>query len=163
MKITLSSILVDDQAKAVAFYTDVLGFEKKVDIPLGEHRWLTAVSAAEPDGVQLVLEPDEHPAAKPFKAALVEDGIPFASFAVDDVEREAEGRGWRVCCAMRHKLAMPCHGPRCRARCPRVLVRSSTGMSDREPVPRDRSPQPGHADRPGAQDMTAEPGVDAER
>ena len=66
MKITLTSILVDDQAKALAFYTDVLGFEKKTDIPLGEHRWLTVVSPAAPDGVQLVLEPDEHPAAKQF-------------------------------------------------------------------------------------------------
>ncbi|HEU5267527.1 MAG TPA: VOC family protein [Jatrophihabitans sp.] len=90
MKITLSSILVDDQAKALAFYTDVLGFEKKNDVPLGEHRWLTVVSPEAPDGVELVLEPDTHPAAKPFKAALVEDGIPFTSFAVEDIHREHE-------------------------------------------------------------------------
>jgi catechol 2,3-dioxygenase-like lactoylglutathione lyase family enzyme len=90
MKITLTSVLVDDQAKALAFYTDVLGFRKKTDVPLGEHRWLTVVSPDAPDGVELVLEPDEHPAAKPFKAALVEDGIPFTSFAVDDVDREYE-------------------------------------------------------------------------
>jgi catechol 2,3-dioxygenase-like lactoylglutathione lyase family enzyme len=90
MKITLTSILVDDQAKALSFYTDVLGFEKKNDVPLGEHRWLTVVSPDAPDGVELVLEPDEHPAAKPFKAALVADGIPFTSFAVDDVQREYE-------------------------------------------------------------------------
>ncbi len=90
MRITLSSVLVDDQAKALAFYTDVLGFEKKTDIPLGEHRWLTVVSPEAPDGVELLLEPDEHPAAKPFKAALVEDGIPFTSFAVEDVHREHE-------------------------------------------------------------------------
>ena len=90
MRITLSSVLVDDQAKALAFYTAVLGFEKKHDIPLGEHRWLTVVSPEAPDGVELVLEPDEHPAAKPFKAALVEDGIPFTSFAVEDVHREHE-------------------------------------------------------------------------
>ncbi len=90
MRITLSSVLVDDQAKALAFNTDVLGFEKKTDIPLGEHRWLTVVSPEAPDGVELLLEPDEHPAAKPFKAALVEDGIPFTSFAVEDVHREHE-------------------------------------------------------------------------
>jgi catechol 2,3-dioxygenase-like lactoylglutathione lyase family enzyme len=90
MKITLTSVLVDDQDKALAFYTDVLGFRKKTDIPLGEHRWLTVVSPDAPDGVELVLEPDEHPAAKPFKAALVEDGIPFTSFGVDDVQREYE-------------------------------------------------------------------------
>jgi catechol 2,3-dioxygenase-like lactoylglutathione lyase family enzyme len=90
MKITLTSVLVDDQAKALAFYTDVLGFRKKTDVPLGEHRWLTVVSPEAPDGVELLLEPDEHPAAKPFKAALVEDGIPFTSFAVEDVGREYE-------------------------------------------------------------------------
>lgn len=90
MKITMTSVLVDDQAKALAFYTDVLGFVKKNDVPLGEHRWLTVVSPDAPDGVELVLEPDEHPAVKPFKAALVEDGIPFTSFAVEDVAREYE-------------------------------------------------------------------------
>lgn len=90
MKIALTSVLVDDQAKALAFYTDVLGFVKKNDVPLGEHRWLTVVSVADADGLELVLEPDEHPAAKPFKAALVEDGIPFTSFAVDDVHAEYE-------------------------------------------------------------------------
>lgn len=88
MKITLTSVLVDDQAKALAFYTDVLGFQKKADVPLGEHRWLTVVSPDAPDGVELVLEPDRHPAAGPFKAALAGDGIPFTSFAVDDIERE---------------------------------------------------------------------------
>src|SRR4051794_23679704 len=85
MQITVTSIFVDDQAKALAFYTDVLGFQEKHDIPMGEHRWLTVVSPEAPDGVELVLEPDEHPAAKPFKEALVADGIPFTSFAVDDV------------------------------------------------------------------------------
>ncbi|CAL8968552.1 hypothetical protein CELL_00286 [Cellulomonas sp. T2.31MG-18] len=84
-RITLTSVLVDDQAKALAFYTDVLGFVVKNDVPLGEHRWLTVVGAGEPDGVELLLEPDEHPAARVFKEALVADGIPFASFAVDDV------------------------------------------------------------------------------
>jgi catechol 2,3-dioxygenase-like lactoylglutathione lyase family enzyme len=90
MRIKLTSVLVDDQEKALDFYTRVLGFQKKMEVPLGEHRWLTVVSPDDPDGTQLVLEPDAHPAAKPFKAALVSDGIPFASFAVDDVEREFE-------------------------------------------------------------------------
>ncbi len=90
MKIALTSVLVDDQTKALAFYTDVLGFQPKTDIPLGEHRWLTVVSPDAPDGTELVLEPDEHPAVKPFKTALVEDGIPFTSFAVEDVQREYE-------------------------------------------------------------------------
>jgi catechol 2,3-dioxygenase-like lactoylglutathione lyase family enzyme len=88
MKIIVTSVLVDDQDTALAFYTDILGFRKKTEIPLGEHRWLTVVSPDAPDGVELVLEPDAHPAAKPFKAALVEDGIPFTAFGVDDVQRE---------------------------------------------------------------------------
>jgi catechol 2,3-dioxygenase-like lactoylglutathione lyase family enzyme len=90
MRINLASIHVDDQAKALAFYTDVLGFVKKNDVPLGEHRWLTVVSPAEPDGVELVLEPSDHPAVGPYKDALVADGIPFTSFAVDDVQKEYE-------------------------------------------------------------------------
>ena len=88
MKIGLTSVLVDDQAKALDFYTRVLGFVKKEDVPVGEHRWLTVVSTEDPDGVELLLEPDEHPAAKPFKAALVDDGIPFTAFYVDDVVAE---------------------------------------------------------------------------
>jgi catechol 2,3-dioxygenase-like lactoylglutathione lyase family enzyme len=90
MKINLASVLVDDQEKALRFYTDVLGFVKKTDLPLGEHRWLTVVSPEQPDGVELVLEPDGHPAARPFKDALVGDGIPFTSFAVDDTKAEFE-------------------------------------------------------------------------
>ena len=91
MRINVTSILVDDQARALAFYTDVLGFVKKTDIPLGGGaRWLTVVSPENPDGVELVLEPDAHPAARPFKEALVADGIPFTSFAVDDVHAEHE-------------------------------------------------------------------------
>ena len=88
MRINLASVLVDDQEKALRFYTEVLGFVKKTEVPLGEHRWLTVVSPEAADGVELVLEPDEHPAAKPFKAALVADGIPYTSFAVDDVHAE---------------------------------------------------------------------------
>jgi catechol 2,3-dioxygenase-like lactoylglutathione lyase family enzyme len=90
VKITLTSVLVDDQDKALRFYTETLGFVKKTEVPLGEHRWLTVVSPDDPDGVELVLEPDEHPAVKPFKQALVEDGIPFTSFSVPDVHAEAE-------------------------------------------------------------------------
>lgn len=88
MRINLASVLVDDQEKALRFYTVKLGFEKKNDIPLGEARWLTVVSPQDRDGVELVLEPDGHPAARPFKEALVADGIPFTSFAVDDVRAE---------------------------------------------------------------------------
>ncbi len=90
MRINLTSVLVDDQSKALRFYTDVLGFTKKADVPMGEHSWLTVVSPEDPDGVELVLEPSDHPAVSPFKAALVHDGIPFTSFAVDDVAREHE-------------------------------------------------------------------------
>lgn len=91
MRINLASVMVDDQDKALRFYTDVLGFIKKTEIPLGGGaRWLTVVSPDAPDGVELVLEPDAHPAARPFKEALVADGIPFTSFAVEDVAAEFE-------------------------------------------------------------------------
>jgi catechol 2,3-dioxygenase-like lactoylglutathione lyase family enzyme len=90
MKITVTSVLVDDQKKALAFYTDVLGFQEKTNVPVGEHSWLTVVSPDDPDGVELLLEPDAHPAAKPFKDALVADGIPYTSFAVTDVRAEYE-------------------------------------------------------------------------
>ncbi len=98
MKIVLTSVLVDDQEKALRFYTETLGFQKKHDIPLGDARWLTVVSAQDPGGPERLLEPDSHPAAKPFKNALVEDGIPYTSFGVDDVEADFErlsGRGVR--------------------------------------------------------------------
>jgi catechol 2,3-dioxygenase-like lactoylglutathione lyase family enzyme len=90
VRITLTSVHVDDQEKALRFYTDVLGFVKKTEIPLGEHRWLTVVSPQDPDGVELVLEPSDHPAVGPFRAALVADGIPWTSFAVDDVHAETD-------------------------------------------------------------------------
>ncbi|MCR9217690.1 MAG: VOC family protein [Phycisphaerales bacterium] len=98
MKISLSSVPVDDQEKALQFYTDKLGFQKKHDIPMGHHRWITVVSPEAPDGTELALEPDEHPAVKPFKAALMEDGIPFTAFEVKDVAAEhkrLEGLGVR--------------------------------------------------------------------
>jgi catechol 2,3-dioxygenase-like lactoylglutathione lyase family enzyme len=88
MRIYITSVLVDDQEKALRFYTEVLGFVKKTDIPLGEARWLTVVSPDDTGGTELALEPDSHPAAGPFKAALVADGIPVTSFAVDDVKAE---------------------------------------------------------------------------
>ena len=90
MRINITSVLVDDQAKALRFYTEVLGFVKKNDVPMGEYSWLTVVSPEEPDGVELVLEPSDHPAVKPYRDALVADGIPFTSFAVDDVQKEYE-------------------------------------------------------------------------
>ncbi|GAA3921388.1 VOC family protein [Streptomyces gulbargensis] len=90
MRIHLTSVFVDDQDKALRFYTDVLGFVKKTEVPLGEHRWLTVVSPEDPDGTELVLEPDAHPAVKPYQSALAEDGIPVTSFAVDDVRAEFE-------------------------------------------------------------------------
>jgi len=88
MRINLSSVPVDDQENAFQFYTKTLGFQKKHDIPMGKHRWITVVSPEDPNGTELVLEPDEHPAVKPFKSALVEDGIPFTAFAVEDVAAE---------------------------------------------------------------------------
>jgi catechol 2,3-dioxygenase-like lactoylglutathione lyase family enzyme len=87
-RITITSVLVDDQDKALRFYTEVLGFAKKTEVPIGEDRWLTVVSPDDPDGTELLLEPDGHPAAGPFKQALQDDGIPFTSFAVDDVNAE---------------------------------------------------------------------------
>ncbi|MCU6482126.1 VOC family protein [Arthrobacter sp. A2-55] len=88
MKITLLSIFVDNQDAALAFYTEKLGFLPASDIPMGEHRWLTVVSPEAPDGAQIVLEPSEHPAVKPFRDAIVADGIPFTSFGVKDVQAE---------------------------------------------------------------------------
>lgn len=91
MRIHLTSLFVDDQAKALEFYTGVLGFVKKHDVPVGEQdRWLTVVSPDEPGGVELLLEPAGHPAVKPYRDALVEDGIPLAQFAVEDVHAEYE-------------------------------------------------------------------------
>jgi catechol 2,3-dioxygenase-like lactoylglutathione lyase family enzyme len=90
VRIQLTSVYVDDQEKALAFYTDVLGFQKKQDFPVGQFKWLTVVSPEDPDGVQLLLEPDEHPAAKAFKAALFAQGMPMATFFVDDIRNEAE-------------------------------------------------------------------------
>jgi predicted enzyme related to lactoylglutathione lyase len=88
MKIALTSLFVDDQRAALAFYTEVLGFTKRHDIPLGDNFWLTVVSPESPEGPELLLEPSGHPAVKPYRDALAEDGIPLAQFAVDDIEAE---------------------------------------------------------------------------
>ena len=90
MRITTASIFVDDQAKALDFYTTKLGFQLKTDVPAGAYRWLTVVSPQAPEGVELLLEPSEHPAVRPFKEALVADGIPFNSFGVEDAQAEYE-------------------------------------------------------------------------
>jgi predicted enzyme related to lactoylglutathione lyase len=88
MRIRLTSVYVDDQRAALAFYTDVLGFTKRHDIPLGTDAWLTVVSPEALDGPELLLEPSNHPAVQPYRDALVEDGIPLVQFAVDDVHAE---------------------------------------------------------------------------
>ncbi|MCD0480938.1 VOC family protein [Streptacidiphilus sp. ASG 303] len=88
MRIHLTSVFVDDQDQALRFYTEVLGFVRKHDVPLGEHRWLTVTSPEDPDGTELLLEPSGHPAVEPYRTALAQDGIPAASFAVDDVRAE---------------------------------------------------------------------------
>ena len=90
MKIVVTSVMVDDQEKALKFYTDVLGFVKKADIPAGEFKWLTVVSPDALDGVELLLEPNDNPAAKTFQDAIFKQGIPLTSFGVDDVHKEYE-------------------------------------------------------------------------
>ena len=90
MKIKLTSIFVDDQEKALRFYTNILGFEKKQDFPVGEFKWLTVVSSEEPDGTELLLEPDDNSAAKVFKKSIFDQGIAAAAFAIDDIQAEYE-------------------------------------------------------------------------
>ena len=87
IKIKLTSVFVDDQAKALEFYTKVLGLEKKSDFPAGEFRWLTVVSPEDPDGVELVLEPNDNPVARTYQEALFEAGMPAAVFEVDDIHK----------------------------------------------------------------------------
>jgi catechol 2,3-dioxygenase-like lactoylglutathione lyase family enzyme len=88
MKITLTSVMVDDQDKALRFYTEVLGFRTKHDIPLGEFRWITVESPEGPQGVELALEPNANPAGKSFQKAMFDQGIPLAAFEVDDIQAE---------------------------------------------------------------------------
>ena len=90
MRIHLTSVVVDDQQKALQFYTETLGFRVKHNIPVGEYAWITVVSEEAPEGPELLLEPAGHPAVVPYRKALVEDGIPYTAFAVDDVEAEHE-------------------------------------------------------------------------
>lgn len=90
MKIRLTSVFVDDQDKALRFYTEVLGFVKKQDFPVGAFKWLTVASSGEPDGVELLLEPNDNPAASTFQQAVFQQGIPVATFNVDDIQAEYE-------------------------------------------------------------------------
>lgn len=90
MKIRLTSVFVDDQDKALRFYTEVLGFAKKQDVPVGEFKWLTVASPEELDGVELLLEPNDNPAASTFQQAIFQQGIPLATFNVDDIRAEYE-------------------------------------------------------------------------
>ena len=88
MRIRLHSVFVEDQETALRFYTDVLGFVKKTDLPAGAFRWLTVVSPEEPDGTELVLEPSDNPATQAFKKSIYAQGIPASAFAVDDLRAE---------------------------------------------------------------------------
>lgn len=88
IRIAVCSVFVDDQDKALRFYTDVLGFIKKTDIPVGAARWLTVVSPDGPEGVELLLEPNANPAATAYQASLYEQGIPATTFAADDIHKE---------------------------------------------------------------------------
>lgn len=88
MKIKLNSVLVDDQDKALKFYTEILGFVKKADFPVGEFKWFTVVSPEEPNGTELVLEPNNNPAARTFQGAIFKQGIPLTAFAVEDIQKE---------------------------------------------------------------------------
>jgi len=90
MKVKLTSVLVSDQDKALKFYTEVLGFVKKTEIPMGEHKWLTVVSPEEPDGVEVVLEPMGFEPARVYQKALYDAGIPLTAFAVDDIQEAYE-------------------------------------------------------------------------
>jgi predicted enzyme related to lactoylglutathione lyase len=90
MKVAIDSVWINDQDKALKFYTEVLGFEKKLDIPVGKYRWLTVIAPEDPDGPQILLEPDENPATQAFKKSLREQGIPVRAFATDDVKKEYE-------------------------------------------------------------------------
>ncbi|HEY6940681.1 VOC family protein [Dokdonella sp.] len=96
MRIKLTSIMVDDQARALAFYTDVLGFRKRNEFPAGDYRWITVVSPEEQQGTELSLEPNANPAGRAFQEAMFAQGIPVVAFEVDDVEAEHDrlrGRG----------------------------------------------------------------------
>ena len=88
MRIKLTSIMVEDQATALRFYTETLGFQKKSDFPVGEYRWITVVSPEEPNDLELALEPNANPAAKKFQEAMFSQGIPLAAFEVSNIAAE---------------------------------------------------------------------------
>jgi glyoxylase I family protein len=88
MRIKLTSLMVEDQTRAMSFYTEILGFKKKNEFPVGEYRWLTVVSPEAPDDVELSLEPNANPAAKAFQKAMFDQGIPLAAFEVSDIQAE---------------------------------------------------------------------------
>jgi catechol 2,3-dioxygenase-like lactoylglutathione lyase family enzyme len=88
MKIIVTSVFVQDQDKALEFYTETLGFVKKHDVPVGKFRWITVVSPGEQDGTELLLEPDDHPAAKEYQQKIFADGIPATMFGVADINKE---------------------------------------------------------------------------
>jgi catechol 2,3-dioxygenase-like lactoylglutathione lyase family enzyme len=88
MRIKLTSIMVDDQDKALSFYTDVLGFKKKSDFPVGQYRWITVISPEGPDDLELALEPNANPAGKAFQDAMFSQGIPITAFEVSDIDGE---------------------------------------------------------------------------
>jgi len=90
MEIGICSVFVDDQENAIRVYTELLGFVKKSDIPVGDFRWLTVVSSQDPEGVELLLEPNAHPSARAYQKAIYEDGIPATMFFVDDLQAEYE-------------------------------------------------------------------------
>lgn len=90
MKIKVTSVFVSDQQKALKFYTEILGFVKKSDVSVGQYRWLTVVSPEQQEGVELLLEPNDNPAAKAYQEAIFEQGIPAAAFFVDDIQKEHE-------------------------------------------------------------------------
>ena len=108
MRIKLTCVHVDDQDKALGFYTEVLGFVEKDNFPVGQFKWLTVVSPEEPDGTELLLEPNDNPAARSYQQALFEQGIPHAAFAVEDIQQEyARLKGLGVVFAMAPAPAGP--------------------------------------------------------
>ncbi|MDP1884307.1 MAG: VOC family protein [Candidatus Moranbacteria bacterium] len=90
MKIKVTSVFVNDQAKALKFYTEILGFVKKNDVSVGEYRWLTVVSPEQQEGTELLLEPNNNPAAKTYQEAIFKQGIPATAFFVEDIQKEYE-------------------------------------------------------------------------
>ena len=139
MRIRLTSVFVDDQDKALKFYTEVLGFVKKADVPVGDFKWLTVVSADEPDGVELLLEPNDNPAAKTYQADIYQQGIPAASFAVEDIGGRADGGEaredgrWQPGAAAAVLLGI-------------ALAGELEQIGPRRPVEPQRLGQPGHGD-----------------